>query len=219
MIIHVFANSPYQAKLDPVILTEKKGDLVIAADGGAGHCRQLNITPHIVVGDLDSLAPAHIEEYIQAGVEIIDYPRRKNETDLELAIDLAMAKGADEVILFGALGGRWDMSISNVMLAASKKYSQMIISLANADCRMHIVHRGATLLLNGEGGQIVSLIAMSTDVQGVTIRGFEYPLDNEPLPFGSSRGVSNLLEETTGSITLERGTLLCVQELTAPDKE
>ncbi len=219
MIIHVFANGPYQAKLDPVIFTEKKGDLVIAADGGAGHCRQLNITPHIVVGDLDSLAPAHIEEYIQAGVEIIDYPRRKNETDLELAIDLAMAKGADEVILFGALGGRWDMSMSNVMLAASKKYSQMIISLANADCRMHIVHGGATLLLNGEGGQIVSLIAMSTDVQGVTIRGFEYPLDNEPLPFGSSRGVSNLLEETTGSITLERGTLLCVQELTAPDKE
>ena len=212
MIVHIFANGPYQTNLSSVIFTEKKGDLIIAADGGAVHCRLLNITPHIVVGDLDSLAPVHIEEYIQAGVEVIDYPTRKDETDLELAIDLAMAKGADEVILFGALGGRWDMSISNVMLAASKKYSQMIISLPNDDCRMHIVHGGATLLLDGEAGQTVSLIAMSTDVQGVTIRGLEYPLDNETLPFGSSRGVSNLLEETKGSITLKRGTLLCVQE-------
>jgi thiamine pyrophosphokinase len=219
MIVHIFANGPYQTKLASVIFTEKKGDLVIAADGGAGHCRQLNITPHIVVGDLDSLAPVHIEEYTQAGVEVIDYPTRKDETDLELAIDLAMTKGADEVILFGALGGRWDMSMSNVLLAASKKYSQMIISLANDGCRMHIVHGGTNLLLDGEAGQTVSLIAMSSDVQGITIRGFEYPLNNETLPFGSSRGVSNLLKESKGSITLESGTLLCVQERTAPDKE
>lgn len=215
MLVHIFANGPYQAGIDSVIFTEKTGDLTIAADGGAAHCRLLDITPHIVIGDLDSIAAAQTEEYIHTGVEIIRYPGRKNATDLELAIDLAMTKGADEVVLYGVLGGRWDMSLSNVMLAASQKYSQMNISLLNADCRIHIVHGGTTLLLNGEAGQITSLIALSTDVQGVTIKGFEYPLKNATLPFGSSRGVSNLLLEAKGSVTLKSGTLLCVQELAA----
>ncbi len=213
MIVHIFANGPCQAGIGSVISTEKKGTLIIAADGGATHCRLLNITPHIIIGDLDSILPALIEEYTQAGVEIIRYPAEKDATDLELAIDLAMAKGADEVVLFGVLGGRWDMSLSNVMLAASQKYSQMAISLLNSICRMHIIHGGSTLHLNGEAGQITSLIAISTDAQGVTIKGFEYPLKNETLHFGSSRGISNMLQETKGSITLKNGTLLCVQEL------
>jgi len=215
MIVHIFANGPYQAGIDPVLFTEKTGDLIIAADGGGPHCRLLKITPHTVIGDLDSIPPAQTEEYIQSGVEFIRHPARKDATDLELAIDLAMAKGADDVVLIGVLGGRWDMSLSNVMLAASEKYSQMGISLLNANCRMHIVHGGTIRLLNGEAGQITSLIALSTDARGVTITGFEYPLKNATLPFGSSRGVSNLLQGARGSVTLKKGTLLCVQELTA----
>ena len=215
MIAYIFANGPYLPGIDSGIYTEKTGDLIIAADGGAAHCRLLNITPHIVIGDLDSIAPAQTEKYIRAGVEIIRHPARKDATDLELAMDLAMTRGTDEVVLSGALGGRWDMSLSNVMLAASKKYSQMVVSLLNADCRMHIVHGGTTLFLNGEAGQNISLIALSTDVQGITIKGFEYPLKNAALPFGSSRGVSNLLQRETGSVTLKKGTLLCVQDLSA----
>jgi len=214
MIVHIFANGPYQKGIESIIVTEKKGDLVIAADGGADHCRQLNITPHIIIGDLDSLTPAHTEEYIRAEVEIIRYPAQKNATDLELAIDLAVTKGAEKIVLFGVLGGRWDMSLSNVMLAASEKYKQVTISLLNTECRIHIIHGGNTLFLEGNTRQLTSLIAISTDVRGITIKGFEYPLENAALPFGSSRGISNLLQKTHGEITLQQGTLLCIQDLT-----
>ncbi len=219
MIAHIFANGPYQKGIKSAILTEKKSDLVIAADGGANHCRLLNITPHTVIGDFDSISVTLTEKYSQAGVEFIRFPARKEATDLELAIDLAMAKGADKVVLFGVLGRRWDMSLSNVMLAASEKYKPMVISLLNADCRMHIVHEGTTLAFEGPAGQMTSLIALATDAQGITIKGFEYPLQDATLPFGSSRGISNLLQETKGWITLQRGILLCVQELTAPEKK
>jgi thiamine pyrophosphokinase len=219
MIAHIFANGSHPRDIDSVIHEEKRGDLIIAADGGADHCRLLNITPHILIGDLDSIAPALVEQYIDAGVEIIRHPARKDATDLELAIDLAMAKGAEEIVLFGVLGGRWDMSLSNVMLAASEKYKHMTISLLNVQCRMHIVHGGTTLHLEGYTGQITSLIAISTDVQGITLKGFEYPLKNATLPFGSSRGVSNLLRKENGLITLKSGTLLCVQELPGSSKK
>ena len=219
MIVHIFANGPYPRGIDSVIHEEKRCDLIIAADGGADHCRLLNITPHILIGDLDSVAPALVEQYINAGVEIIRHPARKDATDLELALDLAMARRADEIVLFGVLGGRWDMSLSNVMLAASDKYRHMNISLLNMQCRMHIVHGGTTLHLEGYTGQITSLIAISTDVQGITLKEFKYPLKNATLPFGSSRGVSNLLRTDKGLITLKSGTLLCVQELPGSPKK
>ncbi len=213
MIAHIFANGPYQEEIGPIILSEKEGDLIIAADGGANKCQLLHIDPHIIIGDLDSISPTLIEKYSAAGIEIIQYPTRKDATDLELAIDLAMTRGAEEIVLFGVLGGRWDMSLSNIMLAASKKYNSMVISLLNVQCRIHIIHGKTTLQLKGYTGQITSLIAISADTEGVTISGFEYPLENAILPFGSSIGVSNLLKETDGSITLKHGTLLCIQEL------
>ena len=213
MIVHIFANGSYPGGIDSVIHNEKRGDLIIAADGGTDQCRRLNITPHIIIGDLDSIAPALVEQYLAAGVEVIRHPARKDATDLELAVDLAMAKGAEQIVLFGVLGGRWDMSLSNVMLAGSEKYKHMAISLLSAKCRMHIVHGGSSLLLEGYAGQTTSLIAISTDVQGITLKGFEYPLKNATLRFGSSRGVSNLLRKTRGMVTLKHGTLLCVQEL------
>jgi len=212
VIAYIFANGPYQRGISSIISEEKKGHLIIAADGGAEHCRLLNITPHIIVGDLDSISAPLIEQYIQEGVEIIRHPARKDATDLELAIDLAMTKGTDEVLLFGVLGGRWDMSLSSVMLAASKKYNRMVVSLLNAECRVQIIHGGTSFFLKGYQGQTASLIPISEDVHGVTIKGFEYPLTNASLPFGSSRGISNILLKSRGSITLKQGTLLYVQK-------
>ena len=216
MEIHIFANSPDSKHSTPKLPSRDKADLIIAADGGADLCRQLNLTPDIIIGDLDSISPDLAGEYAHSGVDIIPYPKRKDKTDLELALDLAVTRGADKVILFGTLGGRWDMSLSNVMLAANRKYNQMNISLCEKQCRMHIIHAGSSLTLQGLKGQIISLIPLSTDVHGVTTTGLEYPLKNAPLYFGSSRGISNLLLATKGSIITKGGTLLVVQELSTP---
>ena len=129
MRAHIFANGPYLEKTDSRIFMGKEADLIIAADGGANQCRLINITPDLIIGDLDSISHQLVEKYTHAGVEIIRHPSRKDATDLELSLDLAMTRGADDVVLFGVLGGRWNMSLSNITLAASEKYREMSMSL------------------------------------------------------------------------------------------
>jgi len=106
----------------------KSDPLIVAADGGANHCHRLNITPDILLGDLDSIEPEVLISCKEKGVEIQRYPTRKDATDLELALDLVLTRGAGSVRLLGALGGRWDMSLANITLASLKKYSSMHIS-------------------------------------------------------------------------------------------
>ena len=215
MLVYIFANGPFRSEIDLTTLTGQTPALIVAADGGAENCRQLNITPHIVTGDLDSISSKLAEEYIKMGVEVIRHPTKKDATDLELALDLATSRGADKVILFYALGGRWDMSLSNVMLTASEKYKQMRISLIDLHCQMYIIHKDYTLDLRGYPGQTISLIPLTADVRGVTAEGFEYPLIDSTLSFGSSRGLSNILLQKKGRITLKCGVLLCIQTLPA----
>src|SRR5512135_512170 len=89
-----------------------EADLLIAADGGAEHCRTLGLTPHLIVGDLDSLAPETRAYFEQAGVRFEVHPAHKDETDLELAVQAALREGAREVVLVAALGARWDQSVA-----------------------------------------------------------------------------------------------------------
>ena len=82
----------------------RPGDLLIAADGGAHHCRALGLNPHVVVGDLDSLSPALRAQLEASGARFEIHPARKDETDLELAIRATMREGAQEVLILAALG-------------------------------------------------------------------------------------------------------------------
>jgi len=213
MRIHIIAGSPNSENINAGIIPAEQPDLIIAADGGAERCRRLGIIPHILIGDLDSISAELTEEYRHAGVEIIRHPCRKDATDLELALDLAGARGAQEAVLFGVLGGRWDMSIANVMVAAGKKYQRMRVSLLDTQCRIYIIHGGSTFTLKSVPGQTVSLIPLTADAEGVTTDGFDYPLKESLLPFSTSRGISNKLIKKEGKITVKKGLLLCIENL------
>ncbi|MCL4368347.1 MAG: thiamine diphosphokinase, partial [Actinobacteria bacterium] len=91
-------------------------DWILAADGGAVHCRELGVVPAAVIGDLDSTPADEIQRLQADGVQILRHPRRKDETDLELAITYASQAGADEVLILGAMGDRWDQTIANLLL-------------------------------------------------------------------------------------------------------
>ncbi len=58
------------------------------------------------------------------------------------------------------------------------------------------------------------LLPVGGAANGVTLEGFEYPLQGEPLPQGFARGVSNRLTASVGRIWLEKGMLLVVQTRT-----
>ena len=93
----------------------RPGDQVICADGGTRHAQAMGITPDIIVGDLDSLAQGLHSELEAAGVRFEVYPARKDETDLELALRLAINEGATEIEMLAMLGGRLDQSLANLL--------------------------------------------------------------------------------------------------------
>jgi len=207
----IFANGHFATLPDLPDIIEKTG-LIVAADGGAVHCASLGLLPHVVLGDFDSIPADLLESYQQKGVELHRHPVHKDRTDLELALDLAMSKGARRVVLLGVLGGRWDMSMANMLLAAQEKYRDIFVSLVDNDCLIRILHHGREHVLNKRHGIIVSLLPLGGEVSGITLTGFRYPLVEQSIPFGSSHGVSNVLLEEYASVYHRAGVLLCVQQ-------
>ncbi|SDO38889.1 thiamine diphosphokinase [Desulforhopalus singaporensis] len=212
MVILIFANGE---PVSPSVVKQQLAevDYIIAADGGTRHCRLLGITPDIVIGDLDSTDKELLGEFTRSGVTVDRHPVDKDATDLELALVHCLAKGATRVIVSSALGGRWDMSLANILLMANEKYRKMQISIV-ADCStISILHPGDNRVC-GRQGQRVSLLPLKNDVTGVRLTGFRYPLDDYDIQFGSTIGVSNLLVQPSGAIYHAEGILLCVTERT-----
>jgi thiamine pyrophosphokinase len=209
MFTLIFANGVLNHSSELVAL-EQQADLLLAVDGGANHCLRFGFTPDILLGDLDSIGPDILATYQKKNIAIYRHPTRKDATDLELALDLAREKGATTIWLVGALGGRWDMSLANIMLAAGEKYQDLEIFLLGEDCSMKILHPGKVHNISGESGQKISFLPLRGDVYGVTLVGFEYPLINHTIPFGASLGVSNILIANLATVEHSGGILLCV---------
>lgn len=186
-------------------------DLIICADGGAVSCSALSVVPDYLVGDCDSIPEGLLGEYQESGVVIKRYPRRKDATDLELALDLAVVLGADRVLLVNSLGGRWDMSFANILLTASSRYRGMSMTHLGADCVLRPLHPGICIV-RGRQGRVVSLLPLTPSVENVTLKGFEYSLSGATLVFGSTRGVSNVIKEERASIEHDEGTLLFIEK-------
>jgi len=216
MIALIFANGnlDFSADREDIATLLAQADFLIAADGGANHCTRLGITPDILLGDLDSIKPPILAKLESEGVAIHRHPARKDATDLELALNLAVEKGAQTIWLIGALGGRWDMSLANIMLAASDKYKDQDVLLLGQDCSMQILHPGKIHAVSGTSGKTISFLPLKDDVYGVTLIGCEYPLQNHTIAFGSTLGVSNILKDAQATVQHSKGVLLCVLALT-----
>lgn len=183
----------------------QSGDLRIAADGGARHAReQLWAAPQVVIGDLDSLDDETRRWLEQRRVEFIRHPTAKDQTDLELAVDLALQRGAGEVTVLGAFGGRVDQFVGNVLLLSRVPG----VKLRDASSEMWAATGHARI--EGAAGDTVSLIPLDERVEGVVTCALEYPLRGEDLGRGSTRGISNRLTAPAAEVDWRKGMLLIV---------
>ncbi|MFC2035907.1 thiamine diphosphokinase [Chloroflexota bacterium] len=182
-------------------------DLVLGADGGTHHAYTLNVTPDAIIGDLDSLSD--LEQQGIRNTKFVSYPAEKDKTDLELALIYAEEQGADQIVIVGAMGGRIDMTIANILLLAHANLSTCRIEVWHGEQTGWVINPPGEAI-SGHPRDIVSLIPLGGYASGVTTKGLKYSLKDEGLSFVSSRGISNLLEKSSAHIKLSEGLLLVI---------
>jgi len=181
---------------------------LICADGGARAALSLGLRPDVVVGDLDSLDAAQQAQLAALGCRLVVYPVAKDWTDLELALKLAVEKGATELVILGALGGRLDQELANILLLLLPELEGLPAWIVDERQEMFVTRSEATIA--GHAGDIVSLIPLGGDVTGIVTEGLMYPLRDEPLLAGPARGISNVMTGPVARVTLRSGSLLVV---------
>jgi thiamine pyrophosphokinase len=188
-----------------------QADQLIAADGGAAYALAAGHVPDIVVGDLDSLNPQDRHHLEARGVRFEVHPRAKDETDLELALGCAVAQEAGEITILGALGGRLDHTLGNLLLLTDARWAGARLRLVGEGVLVLAVRSGGEARIEGEPGDLVSLLPLGGDAPGVHTEGLAWQLDGDTLVFGHTRGVSNQLTAPVARVWLEeKGSVVLV---------
>jgi thiamine pyrophosphokinase len=185
--------------------------LVIGADGGAAIARWLGLPLDLAVGDFDSIDQGGLETLRDAGVPVEVAPTAKDESDTELAVRAALARGADRITIVGGLGGRPDHLVANLGLLALPELAAVDVVLVDDRTRISLVRGPGGRQLDGRAGDLVSLLPLGPGVQGVTTSGLTWALRDEGLPIGPSRGLSNVRADRAASVTVRAGLLLVVE--------
>ncbi len=196
----------WKQRLDHLLAT---ADLIIAADSGAGHLMKLNLLPHIIIGDLDSIDPPALDFFKEKGIKVLTHPARKNQTDTQLCMVHALEQGADDITFLAAAGTRLDHTLANIFLLANLADAGIQARLVDARNEIHLVQ--GRLELAGNPGDLLSLIPVSRKVEGVTLQGLAYPLENQTLFRGSSLGISNCFKGKKAIISVRSGTLIAAR--------
>ena len=206
---------PARASLPPGVFDDV--GLVVAADGGSRGCAALGLHPDLAVGDFDSAAPGDVEALERLGVEVRRFPAEKDESDLELGLRACVERGARRVILLGVLGGpRLEHELAAIGLLAMAGADGADLSIVDDRSILRVLAGGSgpegpsAAVVQGAPGDFVSLLPFGGAADGVSTHGLRYPLQDEPLPVGPSRGLSNELVGTLATVSCRAGRLLIV---------
>jgi thiamine pyrophosphokinase len=188
-----------------------EGAFVIAADSGLDHAAALGLRVDVLVGDLDSATAPAVRAAEVAGVRIERHPVDKEATDLELALDYALAIGARRVtVVSGGGGARLDHHLAELVLLASARFAPLHLDARIGAARAVPVHAGEGVSLTGAPGAVLTLIALGGPASGITTTGLRWPLRAETLEPGSTRGVSNEIVSGPLRVEITGGSLLVV---------
>ena len=192
-----------------IFYSEKiKIEYVICADGGLEKAEYLGLLPDVIIGDLDSVNTSVLKRYIEMNIEIIEYPSEKNYTDMDLAIQYAVEKGYKEIILIGASGSRIDHTMANILLV--ELYYKKGIKIKIVDNNNIVQMVTGKMEIEYKKKYFVSIIPTSDTIEGITLDGFKYPLNNVNVKRGSTLCISNQITEEKGIISLAKGSALVI---------
>ncbi len=188
---------------------------VIAADSGVDLALALGLHVDVAIGDFDSVSAAGLATAEAGGAIVERHPTAKDATDLELALDAAIALEPSRIVVIGSAGGRLDHLLGSILLLGDARYAGVTVDAYLDGNRVSVIRHARTL--SSTPGDIVSLLPVHGPAEGVSTSGLEYPLHDETLPAGTSRGVSNVFAAPEARVTVARGCLIAVQP--RPERE
>lgn len=200
-LIVLGGDAPGKALLEDCV---RRCDFSIAADRGLEAFDAAGLEPDLLLGDMDSVAPAVLAKY-EERLPLKRLNCQKDDTDGEAALEAAIARGAKEIIFLGALGGRLDHALANVMLLVRAHQKGANAQLLDERVRIMRVDREA--VLTGAKGDTVSMLPLGR-AQDVSLKGFFYPLEHHTLTSDNTLGVSNVVTGERAVVTVESGDLI-----------
>ena len=201
--------------IHPEYITEHPtgDDIVIAADSGYQNARATGTQVSILCGDFDSFTAREgkpPEDTLPASVEIIRVPAEKDATDTQLAVSLALDKGADEIVIIGGLGGRLDHTLSNLGILEHLAEKNIYATILDGQSRARYVNATCYLIARSPY-RYLSIIAADKVVKGVSVDGCKYPLKNARLCRGFQYAVSNEITGNCALISVKKGGIFLIE--------
>lgn len=197
-------------------LRDKEFEYIIAADYGLLVAHKLDLPVDYILGDFDSVPKEIIEEYRNKQKDdetpmIRKYNPVKDYTDTQIAIEAALELDPDELVILGGSGTRLDHTLSNIQNLLIVLKRDIKCSLVDEYNKLYLINKTTKLYKKDIFGSFFSLLPLTQLVEGVTLTGFKYPLENVDMEKGYSLGVSNEVVENEAQITLDSGILIVIE--------
>ena len=211
MNVHIMAGGPriYIPELEDL----KENVTWIGVDRGVIYLMEQSILIEAAFGDFDSVTDEEWQEIEESSSIIKRFKPEKDETDMELAMQWAIDQGATNIKLFGATGGRMDHSIANLqlLLRETKRNEGVQIEIIDRQNKIKIVSAGTYQIEKEADFPYISFFPYSTNIVGLTLEGFKYPLIRKELPTSSTLCISNELIRETGTFSFTKGILMVIR--------
>ena len=194
-------------------------DTVICADSGLNTAYRLKLPVHYFMGDFDSVTPQILESYRNGTVagseacEWVRYPKEKDYVDTQLVIEWILEKGALEIHILGATGGRLDHFLANVNILMLPFKKGVPAYIADPQNRIRLMDQTLQIRREDFYGKYLSLLPLTTQVTGVTLQGLKYLIEDYTLEVGIARAISNEMDESSDAarIQIQSGVLIVVE--------
>ena len=181
------------------------GDIVVCADSGYKNAVKMGVKIDVLVGDFDSLGkiPDDVGEVVQV-------PAEKNQTDTQLAVDIALDRGADEIVIVASTSGRCDHALSSLAILEYLHAKKKIAYIVNGQNRVRFLRDSGVILIRSQY-KYFSVITLDASAKGVSIDGGKYTLKNAKLERGVQFAVSNEIENNAALITVKKGSVYVIE--------
>ena len=188
------------------------GQNIIAGDRGLEALYQLKIIPNHVVGDFDSVSPEILEFYKrQPQIIFHTFNSEKDNTDTDIALKLAIQMKSSKITILGALGKRMDHALANIHILKDALEANISCQIIDKHNRIYLINKQVELEKDKVYGKYISLVPLTSTVEGLTLTGFKYPLNKYNLPIGTSLGISNEMIADRAHIEIEKGILIVIE--------